>query len=557
MTVFHYGIILLSLFLHFCIGRLFVRKDFFSSLLAGILISGGTISITARFAPLFTREIAGAFCLLGVSKLIWEIVRSEFKLEIGRIYILYLFGFLLFGIILGHHHYSNFNFETHDVVYLGPAFEMLKADYWGNLLIPVFFPYEMSAMHLLTSASIASLGFLLPDVNILHLQEIRFFMLVLFATNFLLKLWMIYQFDWKVFVPVSACVIILYTYELSNPMTNSGLLYFLISAQLILIILEKTQRTNPENNKALSMGISEGIPILFFSMFLIISRATLFFIASFMFLYFWWYFKLLRFHWVILLVGVLVAITVLTWVVIPHGVEKSNISIMNPFDKDYFIPYTLLSWANKDNFYLSLKGITGYTHFAEYVMFLKSNLPLWERIRVHSSGFFMMLGILVYDVIKFYGLFFIIYFKDMKNKLTRGLFFYMSISLAGVFLVRFGGSMEPMIYAMISASAITAVFLIVKLSQKSKWLIVLIPLSLFHAYGPSYPTGSYFSRQYNEKTLRLSEALIQNGEEGYYIPKKNEPFWKTELQALMSGLRVRAIDIKDPKPHSKILLFKI
>ena len=66
MGIIEYLFVVIGMIGLWSFGRIFVRVDVFSSFLAGILVSGGIVAVTARFMPLYTRELVGAMVLMGI-----------------------------------------------------------------------------------------------------------------------------------------------------------------------------------------------------------------------------------------------------------------------------------------------------------------------------------------------------------------------------------------------------------------------------------------------------------------------------------------------------------
>ena len=66
---------------------------------------------------------------------------------------------ILVGAFFRIFHFSNWIIESHDILYFSPAIEMLNSTYFGNLKVPYYYPYELSANHLTPAGFLVSVGF--------------------------------------------------------------------------------------------------------------------------------------------------------------------------------------------------------------------------------------------------------------------------------------------------------------------------------------------------------------------------------------------------------------
>ena len=145
-------------------GRVLVRNDIFVSLLAGVTTAGCILSFTVRFVPIYTREILFIMVLVGLIKFIVDYKNNNLAIEYD---LKILPVIIIVGIFFRIFHYQNWIIESHDILYFSPSIEMLNANYFGNIRVPYYFPYELASNHLLPAGFLSSIGFLNMKPNLL------------------------------------------------------------------------------------------------------------------------------------------------------------------------------------------------------------------------------------------------------------------------------------------------------------------------------------------------------------------------------------------------------
>ena len=75
---------------------------------------------------------------------------------------------IVIGIFFRIFHYQNWIVESHDILYFSPSIEMLKANYFGNIRVPYYYPYELTSYHLLPASFLTGIGFLNFKPNLLY-----------------------------------------------------------------------------------------------------------------------------------------------------------------------------------------------------------------------------------------------------------------------------------------------------------------------------------------------------------------------------------------------------
>ena len=138
-------------------GRVLINNDIFSSFLAGAASAGCILSFTVRFIPIYTREILIVLVLLGLIKFLFDYKNKNFSVDFDLQILPVLLIISLFFRIF---HYQNWLIESHDIFYFSPSIEMLNANYFGNIRVPYYYPYELASNHLLPAGFISSIGFL-------------------------------------------------------------------------------------------------------------------------------------------------------------------------------------------------------------------------------------------------------------------------------------------------------------------------------------------------------------------------------------------------------------
>jgi len=153
-------------------GRIITKDNFASSLLSGLLVVSSVIAVTSRYIPAYNLLIIKVLLAVGVLLFLYEIIKNtklhenyiKNNLLIDRNNLIAISAIaLIVTIYLISFHYQFLPFESHSVLYFAPSFEILKADYIGNLRVSTHYPSEFSAMHLIPSAAVSVVGFLNPN----------------------------------------------------------------------------------------------------------------------------------------------------------------------------------------------------------------------------------------------------------------------------------------------------------------------------------------------------------------------------------------------------------
>jgi len=504
-------------------GRVLVKNDIFTSFLAGAVTAGCILSFTVRFAPIYTREILFVLVLFGLIKFIVDYNNNnltiEYDLKILPVIIIIGFFFRIF-------HYQNWIIESHDILYFSPSIEMLNANYFGNIRVPYYYPYELASTHLLPAGFVSSIGFLNMKPNLLYFLEIRYIAAVLFIANVLFQIYEKKNIKLWVYCLGVYFLFFIYGEEISYNITVSSFVYIFLLFQIFLSSFKKGRE----------------IELLFFSILLIAAKAPIFYIATGMSFYLWFKYKNIRYSPLTIFAGLIVFLSLVFMVIIPPPDEPTSFSIINPFNKtDLFSFVAIKGWSSSDNFKLLIEPYIDITGFGT-----EGKIELLQVLKAKFTSI-LLLGILItYLIIKYYFPFYYLNKRHKKNQYNV-FFIYMTVSLIGWLIVRNGGQLNHQAHAYFLASIISFLFILYYCSEKTI-LYVILPVGLFFLFGrdPTYISsrGVYEDRKKSDgKYMVYNQRDLNDNNTEYYKIKENDPYWKSEYQAMILGKRILADDI--------------
>ena len=279
MSLIQYFYIIPALILLSIFGRIITKDNFASSLLSGILLISSIIAVTSRYIPAYNLLIIKGFLAFGIIFYIYEILKNKklkenylknnLTLDVKKIIAISVIA-IIFSVYLINFHYQFLDFESHSVLYFAPSFEMLKADYIGNLRVPTYYPSELSAMHILPSAAVAVVGFLNPNPNLAYFTEIRYLLAIIFFTNFVYSLYVIIKpHPWKLFF-ICFMVFGIYAEPLAYDLYISSFLYIFVLFEIFLRSLKITPEVKGSDYQR------NVLEFLFFAMMLIVCKAPIY-----------------------------------------------------------------------------------------------------------------------------------------------------------------------------------------------------------------------------------------------------------------------------------------
>ena len=530
ITIYLYiflGILLTAIF-----GRIITKHNFASSLLAGLLILSSIIAVTSRYIPIYNLLIIQTILLLGIVVFLHEFIKNYKSvkdilknLSSKKNLLVILSIFLILIIYFINFHYQFFQFESHSLLYFSPTFEILKADYIGNLRVPTHYPSEFSSMHLIPSAAVATVGFLNPAPNLAFFTEIRYILIIIFFTNFIYSLYKTLNPSlWKLFF-VCFLVFGIYGEEINYNLYVSSFIYVFVLLEIFLRILQiNSERIEGNSQKEHSKDL------LFFAIMLIICKAPIFYIAGIFAFYIWWKNKELRFHPITILVGILVLANMYSWLDMSFISTEAIKSASRFTLKGGFEFKELAGWSLQDS--------------------IKELIVLGDRGR-KITGFL----ILFYILIKYYAVFLFIAFKDKKWHnlpiFDKSLVIYSIASLIGILTVRNDGGIGHQSHAYLLMSVLSFCALITfLLKTKLDKNIKLTLITIFIIFALSNKLGglllpnksTYLVNNYGY--LKYQDINSKYSGQKFYTINENEPYWKSRIYSQLLGLRIKGEDIQ-------------
>ncbi len=511
------GIILTAIF-----GRIIVKNNFASSLFSGLLVLSAIISVTSRYVPLYNLLIIKSLLLVGFLFFCYDLRKNYQyfwtfwqKDKIVPIFIIAAFVALYFFSF----HYQFFSFETHSILYFSPSFEILKADYEGNLRVSIHYPSGLSSFHLIPSAFLAVIGFLNNLPNLVYFIEIRYILIVIFFTNFIYSIYKtVLPNPWKLLFILIA-IFAIYGEELNYDLSISSFVYVFALLEIFLTILRIKSAPN---------NLSYQRYLLFLAIILIICKAPIFYVAGGFAFYLWLLNKDSKFHPLIIIAGILVLANMYSWWDMLH-ISTQAIQDDSRLTLRGFGFKGMIDWSPKD----SIRALIDMGNYDKKI-----------------TAFL----VLFYLLIKYYAVFFTLIFKSKKwqdlHYTDRALAIYAALSLIGVIVVRNNISgIQHQAHAYFLMAILCGALLIFKLAQfkfsKNHILFLSVVFVIFALPSKYYGLFSFSKKAAsNSSFLKYQDAKLQDPHQEFYTVAKDEPYWKAELQAQMSGLRIKGSDIK-------------
>lgn len=540
MLITDYLLISASALLTITFGRIFINSSISGSFLAGLLVISSIISVTGRFFPLFTKELIIVFFVLGFLHELYIFFlryRSKLSLKISvdkNSWVIYPIFIILCWFYFLPLSYSEINYESHLALYFAPAFELLNADYYGNLKSPILYPNLFANVHLLPAASIAVLGVFLENFNLGHFVQIKFLLTIFLFSSLIFFIYKRFNSALIKIILSTAFVLAIYGNEYSYNLYISSFLYVFILFELCKYLF-----ANSSNSENLNLK-----NFLFFLIFLIICKAPIAYLALIIAALIWFRNKEIRFKPIILVASILAFLNVLTWMIFPelHSVETKSASKISLGVNMRGV----WGWSLNDSFKLSLSFLLDYA--SGFISFIETTLGIMQTRKILESGI-----ILIWMIIKS----FLIGLLLVRSKLVSSVINYKMeviliylLSIFGFLFIKNGGVMGHQAHLTFLVSIITSILLIIFLLRvhlsKIK-AIYLFALFLFFSGSQSfYGTKLTITSTYNPKDYKYmlyKDAQIQNSKSGYYSLSRNEPYWKAEINAMLSGLRINRDDL--------------
>ena len=311
-SLLDYFLIFVSCVLTTNVGRYWIKSDFFSALLLGLLICGGIVSVSARFCPIYTSEIICYLHLLFLAISIynkdWNICFKLKKPDFVILFLLFLYYFSAF-------HYENYAFNDHDTVYFSSTLEAFNANYFGNLKVFVSYPNELASNHILPGMALGVMCYLVPKFSLIHLIELKYVLLCLYSS------WLVSNLYHLLNVKRNEIVqFFLVTYSIFFIFGIENSYNFLVSNFIAVITITKIfflflQYEKDIENKA------HAVQILIFSILLISTKAPIINLFGVFLVFIAYYLKVQKMPLSMFLkltpFLIITALNVFSWIVIP------------------------------------------------------------------------------------------------------------------------------------------------------------------------------------------------------------------------------------------------
>jgi hypothetical protein len=540
MSIADYFLIASAAVLTIVFGRIFINYSISSSFLAGLLVISSIISVSGRFFPLFTKELIIGFFILGLLHGLYELfLRYKLKLSSqisvdSKNWIIYSIFVILSWFYFSPLSYAEINYESHLALYFAPAFELLNAEYYGPLKSPILYPNLFANVHLLPAACVAVLGVFLDNFNLANFVEIKFLLIIFLFSSLIFFIYQRFNSGLiKIFLS-TAFVLAIYGNEYSYNFYISSFLYVFILFELSKYFFASYNDSENLNSKN----------FLFFFIFLIICKAPIAYLALIIAAIIWLRTSEIRFKPIILVASILAFANILTWISFPelHSIETKNASKMSLG----LNMRGVWGWSINDAVKLSLSFFLDY--LIEFIALIKASIETMQIRKILESGI-----ILIWMIIKSFliGMFLI------RSKSVSSILRYKKIitlmyllSIFGFLFVKNGGVLGHQAHLTFLLSILTSIILIIFLISLKYTKIratYLFAIFLFFSGFQSFyglkltTTQTYNPRDY--KYLLYKDAEIQNNHSEYYSLSYDEPYWKSEINAMLSGLRINKKDL--------------
>lgn len=551
LTVKIYGGFLISIVIGYLLGQRFTRVSIWHSFLAGIFIQALILCISARFYPNYTSQLIVLFTIASIvfAWLDKNEIRNQLASAISWNKLFYLAFFIVFSFIfLRNLDLFHYHFESHDVLYFGPAIEMFLADYTGNLASLISFPDKLAATHLLHSAIVAILSFFVPEkLNLIIAVQLRYCFV---ALNLGCFLYYVYNYITSKFSAnhvytlfLMYLALVIYGDVLTVIFQISSFPYAVLCFSILCLLFSTDEPIDLYEN------------LLLFSIMLIACKAPIAYVA------------VIACCWILLshlyvikskkcfFVGLLVAVNVATWIIIPSNYYSG-------FDLSFLNMLYLTDWTVEHNFkhiiklILTNKVLTWGLVLSLFVFIRNFVQPKYIAISYLLLALFLIVIIdqssmsdcfmlLITFLLTYLPCYYLIKLQGLKEVSSKYLLVYMTASLFGLLFIRNGGELIHQVHT-VGPSTIFAFFSLILIGvQQKKLLPLIILLFTINCFGNDWtkiPAGQSASDARHYLTLRYQE--ISSDHFDNYIPPQNEPFWISELKAGGAGGRLNRNHIK-------------
>lgn len=407
-------------------------------------------------------------------------------------------------------------FDDHDLLYFSWIGEFMHSSISGPIKLDISWPNQMAGNHLLPGSVIAIMSVFQKKITLISSITFRYLVVSCYFAYFFSKWSMI-----KLISPIKLIILIVLTMsvfgqDIGYSLKISSFLYVI----LLLEILKNLFLSENQKN------------VIYISLFLIISKAPIFFVATILSIWIVYLYKI-KFTKMTWFISILVSLNFLSWFLVPAPKEHGG----RPFIINIFRLEDILS----------LTGIKGW--------FITDNLS--EFMYSFSEGPVIIFLLLIYILIKYYLPYFLIT-KNIKAKkeLKKIIVIdsWVLLSILGWAFLRYPIGIGHTAHLYILMSVITLFFVIKYLldSKNLFTIIALIPIAFF--YGYPHKLLDPFAYVENdllkipESTMRLKELKF-----GYLDDTANENYAvKNQIRSAMIGEK---IDAYSTRPAKKSVMY--
>jgi len=546
MLIYETFYLILSCLLLYPIGKVFFRDlDFIVQVFFGILIASILLSITARFVPLYSREILGFIsfvCLLVLfidfnnhSTKSLSFINNYFYNR-SRIFIKFLIIFILFVLLLRDFSLLRFAFESHDVHIFGPTIEVFNANYLGNIKNPIVYPLELSAYHILPGIFLGVANFLNPSIDLVALINAKFILVSFFFSYGFYKVFNYFNFSLFA-IALGFALLFFFKETIGYNISISSYLYQIALIFLAIIFFDLDISPNNKSLQAAFMSIL---------IMLACVKIPIFYVVLPPLLYLFFNNPRQFFEPRLFSISVLCFFNLLSILLIPRSPEIEEIT-----------KYSLMNIFNYD----SVRTIAGLWFVENRFLELFNFLHIYiADINIYNRSLVDYLNLLIkviYIFIFYFGLAFFVFKFFNNSPIKKALKIYIITAILGWLFVRNNGNLDQQNHLFFNISLLSAMlfFRVVPLKKEAfsfygrnilLCIIFIFVLSdMQNIFNPKLSGDSISYR--NSDSIQYSEfknlsPLIADDR---LIIDPSVPFWESALISQMSGKRIYYEDLNN------------
>lgn len=529
MTLFEYLLLIPPVLAQMAIGRRLVRGDAFGQLLAGLLVSAAIVGPLAYLQVSWIRPILVGLTILGLALAVFDLNRLCKAQRQGllrrRSELVLLAALLVFFLwFFRGLHYTNYTYESHDLLYFSAVSEFLKGDYPGPVRVGIAWPLLMASNHLLPAALLSVLSIAIPNPTLVTSVEIRYMLVAAAFAWFLYGMLPRQPKTGAVYGLVFLLLFSIFREEIAYELRISSFVYICVLLQILKRLL------SPD---------SDDQGLVFLAIMLIIAKAPILFLAAS--LAGWLLLKGRHIRWTPatwMAIG-LVVINVFGWTLAPPPQGRS-------------LFWTVAHPAN-------LRGIWDLNGITEWI--IPDTVLLYLQKTFASP--FITLPVVCYVWVKYYGVY--IFARDRlipppfaassaelpwQVKMQALDVFVLSSLFSWIILRNGYAGVSHQAHAFLLTSVVTVMVmlqvLVVRLRQWT-W-IILIALAVLYAgrvdvSDPFQYVNGVTRGAKTAATYGMREPMVRSADD-FYKPPSGESPGISQVKAAMAGQRLSIADVE-------------